>query len=218
MDIITFLIIQLCTELLSVPEEEGNASSPPVREPLGQYNNSIPPSSMPAQSTGNIQPSSDVHKGRSCTCCLLCKEIYMQYTHPIKWKNTELLAFLQAIEPELSVTPDACICRNCRNSLSSGLRNPEGYKPRWLRVGTARGTMECEVPGCATPAYRCTRLASKEDISRHLHCAVLGTTGNNTNLCDEHYRALHRHTRPESYQRRCAVCLTAIGGANLSQI
>ena len=75
------------------------------------------------------QVFSDVHKGRPCTSCILCKEKTLQYTHPIKWKNAALLKFLQVIEPNLNIPPDACICRNCRDSLSSGHKNADimGY-------------------------------------------------------------------------------------------
>ena len=72
---------------------------------------------------------SNVHKGRPCTNCLLCKDKQPQYTHPIKWKNQALLTFLKTLEPELNIAPDACICRNCRDSISSGQRNPDSYNP-----------------------------------------------------------------------------------------
>ena len=131
------------------------------------------------------------------------------------WKNADLLTFLLAIEPELSVAPDACICRNCRDSLSSGHRNPDHFQPRWSRVGASSSVLECEVPGCTKPACRCTQLASKEEIRCHLQCGPLtDRSGKDTNLCDQHYRDLHKQTNPENYQWKCAVCSIAVRGSN----
>ena len=145
----------------------------------------------------------------------LHQEKHLQYTHPVKWKNTALLPFLQGIESELVVAPDACTCRNCRDSLSTGLRNPDTYQPRWLRVGTSSTRTECEVPGCAELASRCTRLAEKEKIRQYLQCAAFeNIESSDTNLCNKHYRALHKHINPVSYQWKCAVCSIAIRGSN----
>ena len=91
-------------------------------------------------------------------------------------------------------------------SLSTGLRNPDTYQPRWLRVGTSSTRTECEVPGCAELASRCTRLAEKEKIRQYLQCAAFeNIESSDTNLCDKHYRALHKQINPFSYQWKCAV-------------
>ena len=68
--------------------------------------------------TSSRKVFSDVHKSGPCTSCTLCKERSVQYTHSVKWKDGNLLKFLQSIEPDLNILPDACICRNCRDSLS----------------------------------------------------------------------------------------------------
>ena len=160
--------------------------------------------------TSSRQVFSDVHKSRPCTSCTLCKERSIQCTHPVKWKDGNLLKFLQSIEPDLNILPDACICRNCRDSLSSGEKN---RNPRWSRV--APNTKPCEVSGCFEPACRCTKLATKEEISQHLQCPPLDNLENmETNLCDKHYRNLHKQLSPASYQWKCAVCSIAIRGSN----
>ena len=89
---------------------------------------------------------SDVHKSRPCTSCTLCKEKSIKYTHPVKSKDENLLKFLQSIEPDLNILPDACICRNCRDSLSNGRKKPNNYKPRWSRVAPI--IKPCEVCPC----------------------------------------------------------------------
>ena len=61
--------------------------------------------------TSSRQVFLDVHKSRPCTSYTLCKERSIQYTHPAKWKDGNLLKFLQSIEPDLNILPDACICR-----------------------------------------------------------------------------------------------------------
>ena len=155
---------------------------------------------------------SDVHKSRPCTSCTLCKEKSIKYTHPVKWKDENLLKFLQSIEPDLNILPDACICRNCRDSLSNGRKKPNNYKPRWSRVAPI--IKPCEVSGCIEPACRCTKLATKEEITQHLQCPLDNLENFETNLCDNHYRNLHKQISPASYQWKCGVCSIAIRGGN----
>ena len=76
---------------------------------------------------------SDVHKDRLCSCCILCKENSIQFTHPVKWKNSKLFQFLLSIEPELNIQLDSCVCWRCRDHLGLGVKNPENYTPRWSR-------------------------------------------------------------------------------------
>ena len=56
---------------------------------------------------------SAVHKNRPCTPCVLCNETHSVYTHPGKWKDENVLHFLERIEPDSHIGPDSCICRNC---------------------------------------------------------------------------------------------------------
>ena len=119
------------------------------------------------------------------------------------WKSIKVL---QSIEPDLNILPDACICRNCRDSLSSGEKN----RNRWSRV--APNNKPCEVSGCIEPACRCTKLETKEEISQHLPLDNLENM--EINLCDRHYRNLHKQLSPASYQWKCAVCSIAIRGSN----
>ena len=71
------------------------------------------------------------------------------------------------------------------------------------------------MPGYAELASRCTRLAEKEKIRQYLQCAAFeNIESSDTNLCDKHYRALHKHINPVSYQWKCAVCSIAIRGSN----
>ena len=58
-----------------------------------------------------------VHPGRPCLHCTLCKEKYPVYTHPIKWKNEHLYTLLRELEPNISIQPESCVCRNCRDDL-----------------------------------------------------------------------------------------------------
>lgn len=161
-----------------------------------------------------FQVYSEVHRGIPCNSCILCKETYPVYTHPILWKTNTLLDFLKGIEPQLNVSTKSCICRHCRDSLLCGLKNPGQYHPRWKQHTNT--TTECQVPSCDEPASRHTQMADKEAIQFHLKCGPLSnndsTTG--TSLCDKHYRALHKEVKPSSYQWKCAVCSMHINGTN----
>ena len=101
---------------------------------------------------------------------------------------------MQFIEPDLNILPDACICRNCRDSLSNGRKKPNNYKPRWSRVAPI--IKPCEVSGCIEPACRCTKLATKEEITQNLQCPLDNLENFETNLCDNHYRNLHKQISP----------------------
>ena len=92
---------------------------------------------------------SDVHKGRPCMECYLCKQTQAIYTHPIKWKNQTLLSLLKDLEPDLDISPDTCICRNCHDSLCSG-QGTENFQPRWTRLASCSSKI-CEV---ATRMYQ----------------------------------------------------------------
>ena len=58
------------------------------------------------------QVTSDIHRGRPCDPCLLCKQgNVLKYVHPNSWKISRLRQY----EPSLDVQPDSCICRLCRD-------------------------------------------------------------------------------------------------------
>ena len=106
---------------------------------------------------------SDVHIGTPCSECFLRKENQAVYTHPAKWKNQAMLAFVQAIEPDIKA--EACICRNCRDNIAGGYKDPLNYHPRWLRQSRI-ASMLCEVPHCDALACRTTKLGTRELLSK----------------------------------------------------
>lgn len=133
-----------------------------------------------------------------------------QYTHPVRWKGTELFSYLKRMEPH--VQPDSCICKNCRDSISSAQKGPEDYIPRWRRLSGKTG--KCEVMACNEPACRNTRITTRVEIMAHLECTLPVTANTHTLLCDAHYRALHRQVKPEYYLRKCAVCSRSLTTSN----
>lgn len=172
----------------------------------------VPGSQRLGEKSSSRQVYSDIHKDRPCTSCSLCKEKAIKYTHPVKWKDERVLKFLQSIEPDLNIRPDSCICRNCRDSLSNGEKNPSIYKPRWSRVVPT--IKPCDVSLCTEASCRCTKLASKHEIAELLQCSLDNLENTETNLCDSHYRTLHKRISPASYQWKCGVCSVAIRGSN----
>ncbi len=115
----------------------------------------------------------------------------------MKWRGGNLLHFLQSIEPGLNILQDSCICRNCRDSLRNGEKHPTNYKPRWSRVAPI--AKPCEVSECFGLASRCTTLATKGEIANYLQCSLDNLENSETNLCDNHYRNLHKQISPASY-------------------
>ena len=126
---------------------------------------------------------SDVHENRPCTSCTLCKETYVQYTHPVKWKNQDLLTFLRSIEPDLTIKPDSCICRNCNDN----------QKEHSIH-------MMCGVSNCNEPVSRNTQLTRREEVSKYLECSLdarsIDSNSMSTHLCDKHYRSLQKKNKP----------------------
>ena len=149
---------------------------------------------------------SDVHVDHPCKECYLCKEKHVVYTHPMKWKNQSLVAFVRDVEP--SVGTNSCICRTCRADIASGQRDPDNYHPRWSQLSQLTHKL-CEVPGCVTHACRSTKLGDRELLSDILNCTAATTSGQ-TNLCGSHYRVLHKELNPGQYQRNCAICASPI--------
>ena len=147
---------------------------------------------------------SDAHPDKKCTQCKLCGESSSRYTHPITWKNEDLVILLRKVEPHIE--QDSCICRNCRESLRTGL-NTTDFHPRWHKQTTS--STECQVEGCMVKACRSTKLASHAEILTLLKLELKPScTSDNTTtyLCDSHYRSLHKEIKPQSYRNKCVTC------------
>ena len=93
---------------------------------------------------------SDAHKGRACFPCTLCHESQAQYTHPVSWKNPNILPFVNKVCGEKAIHPHSCICWNCRDNIGLGMRNPAMFKPIWEK---RREDIGCYVHGCNEKAY-----------------------------------------------------------------
>ena len=150
---------------------------------------------------------STVHQGKPCTHCILCAETNLQYTHPVSWKNKDLM---RQTEPNKVISPESCICRNCRDSLSKGLKDPDNFHPRWKRKTV---TIVCQAKNCKEVATRCTHITSQENIDDILTLSPPDqsrTTTSCTYLCDKHYRTLHKNVHPQCYNYRCATYGTTV--------
>ena len=150
---------------------------------------------------------STVHKGTPCTDCILCKDTQPQYTHPTSWKNKELILLLRRLEPDKIISPDSCICRNCRDSLSNGLKDPANFQPRWRKEN--KSIAKCQVLQCIENDSQTTNITSREHINDILPLIPISPSSANsshTNLCDNHYRTLHRYLNPQNYNYKCTTC------------
>ena len=157
---------------------------------------------------------SSVHENRPCSDCTLCKETYVQYTHPVRWKNQDLVIFLKCIEPHLSIQQES---RSCHESLRKGQKDPENFSPRWRKEPNHHTCAECEVASCSEPVSRSTQLASRDKISESLQCTLdirpANSKSTSTDVCDTHYRALQKKLK---YQWRCVACSAGIRGSKYS--
>ena len=104
---------------------------------------------------------SDVHETDTAPTALSVRK-HVQYAHPVRWKNPDLLTFLRSIEPDLSIQPDSCIWRNCNDNLRKGQKDPENFRPRWQKERNTH--MVCEVFNCNEPVSKSTQLANREEV------------------------------------------------------
>ena len=139
----------------------------------------------------------------------LMNETHSVYTHPGKWKDENVLHFLESIEPDSHIGPDSCICWNCQDCLTSGKKDPENFSPRWKET---KHDSVCDVSGCTEPTFRSTKLADRQRINKLLKCALKSSCSNDdspsTPLCNRHYHSLHKEMNPVHYQWKCTVCST----------
>ena len=120
------------------------------------------------------------------------------YTHPEKWKDVNVFRFLDSIEPDLRIRPDSFICRNCRDCLASGKKDPENFSPRWKKE--FKQTVYVMYQAVQSQHLR----AQNWLISMLLGCALKSRLY--CTLCHRHYRSLHKELNPIHYQWKCTVC------------
>ena len=117
-----------------------------------------------------------VHPGRPCLHCTLCKEKYPVYTHPIKWKNEHLYTLLRELEPNISIQPESCVCRNCRDDLlriqHAGPTSKGARPPRWAQQDSDNNIAQstCEIPDCSQLASTLTKLRPWAEICSIREC------------------------------------------------
>ena len=78
-----------------------------------------------------------------------CGESSVRYTHPVSWKNPEMLPFVRSICSGEEINSDSCICLNCRDSINNGMKSPDAFKPRWKK----KEREECYMHGCSEKVY-----------------------------------------------------------------
>ena len=147
------------------------------------------------------QVTCSVHPERPCHPCVLCKKGNLsKYFHPKTFKNKTSLELLRQYEPELSIDPTSCICRNCRDDICR-LSEPS-FVPRWKRSHTASD--KCSIPECSDPSYKVTKLVTSDQLCDAFALAHLSTRMDGYPLCTTHYGELYRFLNPVN--RNCCTC------------
>ena len=86
----------------------------------------------------------NVHLGRPCQPCILCKQSNLsKYFHPKIWKNRASIDQRRELEPALDIQLDSCICRRCRDDVCE--LSESGFIPRWRKKSSPH--KHCCVPG-----------------------------------------------------------------------
>ena len=147
----------------------------------------------------------NVHPGRSCQPCILCKQGNLsKYFHPKTWKNRASVDQLRELEPSLDLQLDSCICRRCRDDVRR--LSESGFIPRWRKKSSPH--KHCCVPVCVNPAEKVTKLVNHEQICEFF--SMPDTDNLETNdvsgypLCITHYGQLYRKLHP--FSKNCKTC------------
>ena len=153
------------------------------------------------------QVISDIHRGRPCDPCLLCKQgNVLKYVHPKSWKNEHLLSRLRQYEPSLDVQPDSCICRLCRDDISK--IDDDNFMPRWRKNNQKN---KCFLPDCTNISSKTTQLVDYSRLCNLFNISEENSEYSNMKqfpLCSEHYGTLYKQLNPTN--RNCRTCSKVI--------
>ena len=153
------------------------------------------------------QVTSDIHRGRPCDPCLLCKQgNVLKYVHPKSWKNEHLLSRLRQYEPSLYVQPDSCICRLCRDGISK--IDDDNFMPRWRKNNQKN---KCFLPDCTNISSKTTQLVDYSRLCNLFNISEENSEYSNMKqfpLCSEHYGTLYKQLNPTN--RNCRTCSKVI--------
>ncbi|XP_064384664.1 uncharacterized protein LOC135333611 [Halichondria panicea] len=172
-------------------------------------------------SGADVRPAiSSVHQGQPCQPCILCKRGNMsKYFHPKSWKDGSLLKKLQEFEPALGINPDSCICRNCRQDVSS--IGESSFVPRWRKINDENEKeQQCYVSECNECECKSTTLADRATICSLFDMNIerietpRGTDG--IPLCTYHYGVLYRKLNPSHL--KCKTCSKHISDFTKSRV
>ena len=155
---------------------------------------------------------SNAHPERSCEPCILCKRANLsKYFHPKTLNDKSFLTRLQEYEPSLDIKPDSCICRNCRNDVSS--IGKSGFVPRWRKESAAESVAEsdaCEAIQCCVRGCKNSECRIAKVIHESIVCTVFNmpevenSTDDGIPVCHKHYKRLYRFINPS--HMFCRTC------------
>ncbi len=125
-----------------------------------------------------------------------------KYFHPKLWKNPLLLQRLKQHNPTLSVQPDSCICRHCRQDINK-LPSDSKFVPTWKIV--AENVKSCYVHGIDVKVTKFT----DSTAMLNLFCNNDETTASPSQeipLCPSHHMEAQprypRHVRCAKYLKK----------------
>ena len=84
-----------------------------------------------------------------------------EYTHPVSWKNPNILPFVNKVCGEEAIHPDSCICWNCCDNIGLGVKHPAMFQPRREKK---REDIGCYMHGCNEKAYKQAKLATRGSV------------------------------------------------------
>ena len=135
-----------------------------------------------------------VHPGKECGPCSLCKHKLPSYAHPFTWSQP-LYDNLKG--GENTVNKDSCICHPCEQDFKNGATK-DNYVPRWKR--RKQKYQKCIIANCsAQKNFINTTICTSEDVAQLYDINhTMESTGSKSSistlvLCTEHYKSMHMY-------------------------
>ena len=144
------------------------------------------------------------------TSCDICFETHIQFSSPNQWRSDKVRTYALT---SLKLSPNAIVCRLCRDDISKVLMN-SSHVPRWT-LRREKIINKCIVDKCNDDSFVSTKVCTADELRKvfdsvQLQCSVHIPTP--TPLCKHHYHKVYNSLVPT--QKNCTTCNISLKHSN----
>ena len=144
------------------------------------------------------------------TSCDFCFETHIQFSSPNQWRSDKVRTYALT---SLKLSPNAIVCRLCRDDISKVLMN-SSHVPRWT-LRREKIINKCIVDKCNDDSFVSTKVCTADELRKvfdsvQLQCSVHIPTP--TPLCEHHYHKVYNSLVPT--QTNCTTCNISLKHSN----